>query len=120
MSTQPAERPPAPRRPPTPANRLGLDYRAEAARLGPPPTPFIDIHSHINGGRAAAIYREARDLYGGVHTVSMTPLTEVPAVQAAMGGTIEFIAVPNYIDADRRHAMTEGFLEAIQSFHDLG
>ena len=44
-------------RPPTPANRLGLDYRAEAAKLGRPVVPIIDAHTHIHGETAADFLR---------------------------------------------------------------
>lgn len=105
---------------PTAANRLLLDYRAEAARLGPPPAPIIDVHSHINGARAARIYRATRDLYGVTTTYSMTQLAEAAHVREALGETIRFIAVPEYMSQDRRRAMREGFLENIEAFHKLG
>ncbi|MCA9310756.1 MAG: hypothetical protein KDA21_06090, partial [Phycisphaerales bacterium] len=57
---------------PSDANLTGLDYRAEAARLGAPATPIIDVHTHINGGRAAAVYREVCDLYGVERCYSMS------------------------------------------------
>ncbi len=105
---------------PSPANRLRLDYRAEARRLGDPPTPIIDAHSHINGAKAARIYREARELFGVSLTFSMTQIQEVEAVREALDGTVRFIAVPNYMDADRKRAMTTGFLENIERFHEVG
>jgi len=109
------------RRPaPVPANRLGLDYRAEANRLGPAPVPIIDVHTHINGVAAARIYREARDLYGVTTTYSMTQLHEAEAVREALDGTVHFIAVPDYLSENRARAVREGFLENIQAFHDLG
>ena len=62
--------------PPTAANRLGLDYRAEASRFPVAGSleglPIIDAHTHINGRRAAAIYGEAAALYGVRLTYSMT------------------------------------------------
>lgn len=105
---------------PTPANRLGLDYEAEAARLGPPPAPIIDIHSHINGGKAAVVYDRARRLFGVELTLSMTQLDQTSAVSAALGDTIRHIAIPDYMSPDRRRAMEEGFLENIQAFHEIG
>jgi len=99
-------------------NRLGLDYRAEAARLGPPPVRIIDAHTHINGPRAARVYREARDLYGVGVTWSMTQIKQAPAVREALGDTVRFIAVPSYMDPDRKRAHSEGFLEEIQRWHD--
>ncbi len=118
--SRPATSSPAPARPRTQANRLGLDYRAEARRLGPPVAPIIDIHTHINGARAARIYREARDLYGVVRTYSMSQLEGAPDVQEALGETVRFIAVPSYMAENRAYAMREGFLEAIHRFHELG
>lgn len=105
-----------------PFNRLGLDYRAEAARLPSPiaPTPIIDAHTHINGARAARIYRQARDLYGVGMTYSQTHLVDTGAVREALGDTVRFVAIPNWMAADRRHAHTEGFLESIPAFHALG
>lgn len=111
-------RPAAPAR--TPANRLALDYRAEARRLGPPPAPIIDVHSHINGAQAARIYHAARHLYGVTYTYSMTQIQQAEGVREALGDTIRFIAVPSYQDPDRRHAMREGFLENLDRFHALG
>jgi hypothetical protein len=105
-----------------PFNRLGLDYRAEAARMASPvaPLPIIDAHTHINGARAARIYREARDLFGVGFTYSQTHLADIPAVREALGGTVGFVAIPNWMAADRRHAHTEGFLEGIEGFHRAG
>jgi len=105
---------------PTPANRLGLDYRDEARRLGAPPAPAIDIHTHINGPASAEVYRDARDLYGVTRTFSMTPPPLADGVGEVLGDSIHFIAVPDYLAEDRRRAMTEGFLESIQSFHEKG
>ncbi len=103
-----------------PANRLGLDYRAEAERLGPPPVPIIDAHSHINGGRAAAIYAEARRLYGVVATWSQTQLAEADAVEAVLGDSVRFVAIPEYMAEDRAHAQTRGFLDNITAWHARG
>lgn len=100
------------------ANRLGMNYRAEAARLGAPPAPIIDAHSHINGARAARIYREARDLYGCTLTYSMTQIGQAAQVREALGGTVRFIAVPSYMDPDRERAHTVGFMENIRRWRD--
>ncbi len=106
---------------PTPANRLRLDYAAEAARLGRPPAPMIDAHSHVNGVRAAAIYAEAARLYGVGLTYSMTRLEECEAIRDVLDGRIRFIAVPDYWSADdRRHRMGRGFLERIEAYHAIG
>lgn len=105
-------------RPPTAANRLGLDYRAEARRLGPPVVPIIDAHAHINGPNAAKVYREARDLYGITTVVSQSRLDEAEAVRDVLGGDIRFVAVPRWMSPDRRHAHTQGFLDDIGEWRE--
>lgn len=107
-------------REPTPANRLCLDYRAEAERMGPPPAPIIDVHSHINGERASRIFRDAAERFGVDLVYSMTRLEEVPAVQEAMGDRIRFIAVPKFSDHEGGRAFREGYLEDIREFHACG
>lgn len=102
------------------ANLLDLDYRAEAARLGNPVAPIIDVHSHINGDQAARIYKEARDLYGVVRTYSMSQLTWADSVKRVLGDSIRFIAVPDFGNKDRRHALSEGYMEAMDKWHALG
>jgi len=118
MTSSSCKAPPEPNR--WDANRLGLDYRAEAARLGPPPAPIIDAHTHIHGAHAARVYEEARRLYGVERTYSMSMLHEVEPLKAIFGDTIRFIAVPNYLAEDRTRAMRKGFLEDIQAFADKG
>ncbi len=112
--------PAATKRPATIHNRLGLDYRAEAARLGPPIVPIIDCHTHINGDRAAAIYREARELFGVVRTYSMSQLPQADSVVRALGDTVRFIAFPQFMAPDRRHAMKSGYIDTINQWHALG
>jgi hypothetical protein len=107
-------------RPINSSNRLGLDYQAEAARLGPPPCPIIDVHSHISGERAGQIFKSAADMYGVETIYSMTQLEQVPAMREIFGGRIRFIAVPNWAGADRRFEMHEGFMRRIEQFHALG
>ena len=101
-------------------NRFGLDYRAEARLLGAPVTPIVDGHAHINGGRAAAIYRDAMDAYGVSRVYSQTQLAEADAVRAALGDRIRFVAIPDYMAEDRQHAHTQGYLDAIRAWHDRG
>ncbi|MHC4219934.1 MAG: amidohydrolase family protein [Planctomycetota bacterium] len=113
----PAVNTPAPVRP---ANRLGLDYAAAAARLPAPSTGIIDVHTHINGATAAKIYGQVADLYGVRLTYSMTQLEQLEAVRDVLGERVRFIAVPNYTGEDRRHHHGPGFLERIEKFHALG
>ena len=101
---------------PTPANRLGLDYRAEAARLGAPVVPIIDAHTHIHGERASRIYDEARRLFGVVKTYSMTQIGQAPVVREALGDSVRFIAIPTWSDPDKASAHGMGYVKTIERF----
>lgn len=107
-------------RPMTAANRLGLDYRAEAARLGAPVVPIVDGHAHINGARAARVYKEVCDLYGIERVYSQTQLSQADAVKEVLGDRVRFVAIPEYMHADRKWAHTEGFLENLEEWHSRG
>ena len=102
------------------ANRLGLDYRAEAKRLGDPVVPIIDGHAHINGKRAAKVYQEVCDLYGIERVYSQTQLAHATDVKEVLGDRIRFVAIPEYMHEDRAWAFTEGFLENLEKWHALG
>ncbi|MCK4872313.1 MAG: amidohydrolase family protein [Phycisphaerales bacterium] len=104
----------------SPANRLGLNYRALATSLCRYAGPIVDVHCHVNGPRAARVYRTVRDLYGITRTYSMSRLEEIPALRDLFGDSIQFIAVPDFSDPDRRHAHGPGFLERIEQYHALG
>ncbi len=107
-------------RTPWDANRLGLDYRAEAAKLGKPVAPIIDAHTHIHGIKAAAVYKEVRELFGVSTTYSMSNLAEVEGLQDLFGESIQFIATPDFRSEDRKHAFTQGMLDSIEQFHARG
>ncbi|MDX2115372.1 MAG: amidohydrolase family protein [Planctomycetota bacterium] len=102
------------------SNLTGLDYRAEALGFAAPPVPIIDVHSHINGDRAVAIYKTARELFGVTLTYSMSQLQHAESVRRVLGDTVRFIAVPDFSGPNRAHALAEGFLEAIDRWHALG
>ena len=101
-------------------NRFGLDYREEARLLGAPPLPIIDGHAHINGARAAEIYRDAMDAYGVSTVFSQTQLAEAENVRRVLGERVRFVAIPDYMAPERRHAHTDGYLDSIRKWHDLG
>lgn len=101
-------------RQPSAANRLGIDYRAEASRFAP--IPLIDIHAHINGAGAARVYKDAAALYGVQLTYSQTDPSQADAVKEVMGDRIRFVAVASFRDPDKARAWREGFLENIQLF----
>jgi len=104
----------------TPANRLGLDYRAESKKLGDPVVPIIDGHAHINGRRAAGVYKEVCDLYGVERVYSQTQLAQADEVKEVLGDRVRFVAIPEYMHEDRAWAFTEGFLENLEKWHALG
>jgi hypothetical protein len=104
----------------TGANRLGLDYRAEAGRLGTPVCPIVDAHAHINGGRAAEVYREVCDLYGVERVYSQTQLAQADAVKAVLGDRVRFVAIPEYLHEDKKWAHTQGFLDNLDEWHARG
>lgn len=101
----------------TPANLLGLDYQAEAARFGPPVVPIIDSHAHINGPKAVKVYERAMDAYGVKRVYSQTQMSQAVAMRDALGDKIRFVAIPEYMADDRRRAMREGFFENMRRFH---
>jgi hypothetical protein len=104
-------------RPPSPANRPGLDYAVEAARLHEPRRPIYDFHAHTGGARAALVWARAADLFGVGRVNTMVRLSEAPAVREALGARAHFIAFPDF-RADRAKAMREGFLADIAAFHE--
>lgn len=105
-------------RAPTPANRFGVDYAAEAARLGAPVRPIIDAHAHINGARASAIWKQTADAFGIVKVYSQTQLKDASAVRGVLGDAVEFIAIPEYMSEDREKSFTTGFVENLKIWAD--
>ncbi len=103
------------------SNLRDFDYRAEAARMGPPCVAIIDAHAHVGGLKAAVILREAMKLYGISHIVSMTSAIEqIDAMREIFDGQIDFIAVPNWRESDRREAHGRGYSARIGEFHAKG
>ena len=103
-------------RPPSAANRYGVDYRVEAARL-PPRQGIIDIHAHIGGVQACRVWGRVADLFGIERIYSMVRLGDAPTIREILGPKVEFIAFPDF-RTDRAKAMRDGFLADIQEFHD--
>lgn len=118
MSTHPAAD-----RPRWAANLLGLDYRKEAARFAraaesssiggsePSPAGITDIHIHINGRSAARIYREVAECWGIGRMLTQTRLDDAAAVREVFGDRVQFVAVPNWGQADKGVAFRQGFLD---------
>ncbi len=104
--------------PPKPSdfNRLNLDYRAEAAKLPPPPIegPLIDCHSHLLSAGHADRWFEAADVFGIDHTITMTPLDEAIRLKSGpFGERTTLIAVPAWqpggYDEDNFWPLVDGY-----------
>lgn len=106
-------------RPRSPANTLGLDYRAEAERFRYA-GPIWDVHTHLNDLEAARKYFEVADLFGVERVWSMTPLPQAKAIQDEFGDRLAFIAVPNYAERDKPGTFTTQWLKAIEAFAAMG
>ncbi len=97
---------------------MRLDYREEAGRLGAPVRPIIDAHAHINGERAAQVWREVCDLYGVERVYSQTQLAQAEQVKEILGDRIRFVAIPEYMSEDRKHAFTQGYLDNVIEWNE--
>ncbi len=100
------------------ANLIGLDYEKEAAHLGAPPVPIIDVHLHVNGRRAGAVFKRVCDLYGIDRIYTQTRIEEAAGVREVFGDRVRFLAIPDYAAEDKSAAMREGFLHNLRRFHD--
>lgn len=101
------------------ANRLGLDYRAQAADFvydG----PILDVHTHLSSVAAAKLYFQAADCFGVQKAWSMNPLEVVDDLTATLGDRIAFIAVPNYARRDDPETFNRDFLRRIEGFAQKG
>ncbi len=102
------------------ANRLGLNYRHEAARfakLG----PIWDIHTHINGIDAATRYLTVADHFGIEKIYSMTSKIEnVDAMREQFGDRIRFIAVPDYTQRDNPDTFNVNWHKRITEYAQRG
>ncbi len=104
----------------SPANRLGLDYRAEARTL-PYAGPIVDVHVHLQNVACAELFFEVAALYGVGKVWSMTQLEQVDAMRQRFGERIDFIAVPNYADRENDPAVfTTDWLRRIDAFAEKG
>ncbi len=101
-------------------NRLGLDYAAEAARLGPPPVPIIDAHAHINGLEAPRVYARVAEAFGVRRTYSQGRLSDADALVDVLGDRVRFIAFPDWMGQERERVHRDGYLEVIRAWHERG
>jgi len=103
-----------------PSNRLGLDYMAEARSLPSLGYGIVDIHSHINGLDASALWEPIARAYGVERTFSMTRLEDIPAMRERFGSRLEFIAVPDWHAPDKRDAHGPAYLRRIEGYREAG
>lgn len=114
-------------RPLNDANRLGLDYTAEAAcftattdRLG----GMLDVHSHIDSPACARAWLKVADTYGVQKTFTMTGLRHVQRMREELEreelDRIEFICVPDFSLREEEGVFTSRWLEDIAAFRELG
>ncbi|MFG0259398.1 MAG: amidohydrolase family protein [Phycisphaerales bacterium JB041] len=100
------------------ANRLGLDYVTEAKLLPTPPVPIIDIHAHINGPAAAAVWSRAAELYGVERVYSMSRFQDAQAVRETLGDRVRFIAFPDWSNPDKESVHRGGYLDIIRRYRE--
>jgi len=101
-------------------NLLDLDYREEAAKLPKLPYSIIDLHSHIHGKAASAIYAEVATLFGVSKVFSMTPLEELDDVRASLGDRLELITFPKFRGDNPEFDHGEGYCERIREYDREG
>lgn len=101
------------------ANRLGMDYRAEAIRL-PWRGPIWDVHVHLTDLESAREFFGVAELYGVSKIWSMSPLEVIDELRNEFGDRIEFIAVPNYAKRDQPETFTTDWLRRIEGFARKG
>ncbi|MFK7789480.1 MAG: amidohydrolase family protein [Phycisphaeraceae bacterium] len=110
-------------RPITDANRLGLDFAAEANSFTYT-GPIIDIHTHISSPRAAELFLDVADAYGIDQCWTMTGLPTVkPIIESLTGdraGRIQFICVPDFTKREEPGTFTTKWLQDIEDFYALG
>jgi hypothetical protein len=103
-----------------PSNRLGLDYMSEASAMPRLGYGIVDIHAHINGLEASALWSPIARAYGVEKTFSMTRLEDVPAMRERFGEAIEFITIPDWYHKDKRHGHGTDYLARIERYRELG
>ncbi len=103
----------------SPANRIGLDYRAAHAwRYAGP--PIVDIHTHVKSLADAAPFFEAADHFGVGTIVSMTPFEQAAALRDAYGERLQFIAIPNWKREGKSDEFRAEWIDLLGRFRALG
>lgn len=102
----------------SPANLLGIDYRAVPNRKVS--GEIIDAHCHVHFGRHAELFFEAAAAYGVTRVLSMSPLGEVERLRAAYGDRIRFIAIPNWKAFANDEQFRRDWIADLTRFRELG
>ncbi|RIL01800.1 MAG: hypothetical protein DCC75_13500 [Proteobacteria bacterium] len=102
------------------SNRLSLNYEQEASKFLKLSRPIVDLHSHINGEKAARVYKRAARAYGVGLTYSMTQLEQAAEVRAALGDSIRFIAIPDFNSGDPLRGHGKEYIPRIKQYYELG
>ncbi|MGE0481658.1 MAG: amidohydrolase family protein [Phycisphaerae bacterium] len=99
----------------TPANRIGLHYRATVVRRCP--GPIVDAHMHLKHAAHAPLFFEAAGHYGVARVLTMTPIEQAAPLRAAVGpDRLRFIAVPNWRRDDGSEDFRESWLRDLEGF----
>ena len=102
----------------SPANRLGLDYRAVPPRKLA--TPIVDVHTHVRSVEDAGLFMNVAALYGIWHIVSMTPLENVPALRERYPDRLSFIAIPQWREQETTPDFQARWLAELDTFRSYG
>lgn len=107
----------------TDANRLGLDFKAEAAAFAYT-GPILDVHTHISSPKAAEVFLQAADDYGIGQVWTMTGRPNVQPIIDSLPedqkDRIQFICVPNFTEKDQPDTFNTKWFEDIEAFYELG
>ena len=80
----------------------------------------MDVHAHVHNVPSAAAFFEAADAYGVTQVISMTPIDEVDALNAAYPSRLEFIAIPRWRELKNSADFRKQWLGDLEAFRDKG
>lgn len=101
---------------PSPANRLGLNYRDVPPRKVA--LPIIDAHAHIRGLTESELYFEVAAAYGIEKTISMTPVEQVDEMRERFPDRLEFIAVPRWRELAATAAFQKQWMADLETYRE--
>lgn len=101
-----------------PANLLGLNYRDVPQRKAA--GPILDAHCHIHLCGQTATFFAAADAYGVTAHLTMTPLSDVPALKRLRGDRVGFIAIPNWKEMSGSEVFRTQWMKDLDAFREAG